>query len=206
MPACPKCGAEVDGDATKCFYCGAAVPASVEAPSGAGTAPAASLPSNKNTIVALVLCVLVGILGVHRFYVGKVGTGILWVLTLGLAGVGWIVDIVKIAKGQFTDRQGRALSWQTSESGLKAEQWAVWSIRCGVAGGVALVLGAAAHATLFHLIAVIGGLAAIATGVASLRKIKSSPGLLGGSRMAKWGLGIGIAVVGLYLLTGVFSD
>lgn len=65
--------------------------------------------SEKDWLVALLLCVLVGALGVHRFYVGKIGTGILWLITGGCFLVGWIVDIVMIANGSFTDGEGFTL-------------------------------------------------------------------------------------------------
>lgn len=45
-------------------------------------------------------------LGIHRFYVGKIGTGILFLLTLGLLGVGWVIDIIRIALGSFKDSKG----------------------------------------------------------------------------------------------------
>jgi TM2 domain-containing membrane protein YozV len=50
-----------------------------------------------------------GLGGLHRMYVGKVGTGILWLLTCGGFGIGQIVDIIMIAAGQFTDKEGRRL-------------------------------------------------------------------------------------------------
>lgn len=49
-----------------------------------------------NKWVAFVLCVVLGVLGVHRFYEHKIGTGILWLLTGGMFGIGWIVDMVLI--------------------------------------------------------------------------------------------------------------
>ena len=48
---------------------------------------------NKETAYILWACGLVGLMGLHRFYLGKIGTGLLWFFTLGLLGVGWIVDL-----------------------------------------------------------------------------------------------------------------
>lgn len=63
----------------------------------------------KNRIVALLLCLFLGGIGAHRFYVGKTGTGIVWLLTLGCFGIGWLVDLVKIITGRFTDKKGNTL-------------------------------------------------------------------------------------------------
>lgn len=52
----------------------------------------------KNKTTALLLCIFLGTLGVHRFYEGKIGTGVLYLLTGGLFLVGWIYDIIRIAK------------------------------------------------------------------------------------------------------------
>jgi len=66
--------------------------------------------SNKNWVICLLLCIFLGYLGVHRFYVGKIGTGILWLLTVGLFGIGYIVDLLLIATFKFTDANGNKLS------------------------------------------------------------------------------------------------
>ena len=64
----------------------------------------------KSWIVALLLCFFVGVLGVHRFYTGKIGTGILMLITLGGFGVWTLIDFIMIAVGSFKDKQGLALA------------------------------------------------------------------------------------------------
>ena len=82
------------------------------APTAAASAdpivPEVAVPvrSQKSKGAALVLCVLLGYMGIHRFYVGKIGTGILWLLTLGCFGIGWIVDIVMLCCNKFADKSG----------------------------------------------------------------------------------------------------
>lgn len=55
---------------------------------------------------AILITFFLGGLGVHRFMSGKIGTGILWLLTGGCFGIGWIVDMVKVCTGKFTDSHG----------------------------------------------------------------------------------------------------
>ncbi len=65
--------------------------------------------SDKNFVAALLLCFFLGTFGVHRFYVGKVGTGILMLITLGGFGIWQLIDFILIAVGSFTDSDGRPL-------------------------------------------------------------------------------------------------
>ncbi len=62
--------------------------------------------SNKSKGTTAVLCFFLGCLGAHRFYVGKIGTGVLWLLTAGFLGLGWIIDFIMILCGSFTDKDG----------------------------------------------------------------------------------------------------
>ena len=73
------------------------------------TAPV-SVSTQKSWIVALLLCFFVGVLGVHRFYVGKVGTGILQLLTFGGLGIWTLIDFILIMVGSFKDKQGQPLA------------------------------------------------------------------------------------------------
>lgn len=62
--------------------------------------------SEKGFVATLLLCLFLGGLGVHRFYVGKIGTGILMLLTLGGLGIWALIDIIMIAVGSFKDKNG----------------------------------------------------------------------------------------------------
>lgn len=65
--------------------------------------------SDKKKMVALLLCIFLGMIGVHHFYVGRIGMGILYIFTGGLFGIGWLIDIIKIATGSFKDNVGAPL-------------------------------------------------------------------------------------------------
>ncbi|MCK5780890.1 MAG: TM2 domain-containing protein [Psychrilyobacter sp.] len=68
--------------------------------------------SDKSRSMALILCIIgfIGVAGIHRFYAGKVGTGILFLLTGGLFGLGTIYDLIKIATNTFTDALGNPIT------------------------------------------------------------------------------------------------
>lgn len=51
----------------------------------------------KDKLTALLLCIFLGEWGIHRFYEGRIGTGILWMFTFGLFGLGWLYDVIRIA-------------------------------------------------------------------------------------------------------------
>lgn len=69
--------------------------------------PTADRPTSpKSRGIALALCVLLGVVGVHRYYVGKVGTGLIWTFTGGCFGIGWLIDIFTVLSGGFYDKNG----------------------------------------------------------------------------------------------------
>ncbi|MDR2339330.1 MAG: TM2 domain-containing protein [Deltaproteobacteria bacterium] len=67
------------------------------------------ISSSKDKGIAILLVIFLGIMGIHRFYVGKTGTGILMLITAGGAGIWAIIDFVNIISNQFTDSNGFVL-------------------------------------------------------------------------------------------------
>jgi len=65
--------------------------------------------SDKSKVKALILCIALGWMGAHYFYVGRVGKGLLYLCTMGLMGIGWLLDIFKILSGGFRDNVGAPL-------------------------------------------------------------------------------------------------
>ena len=83
--------------------------------------PAAQRPTSpKSKAVVLPLCIFLGMLGVHRYYVGKIGTGVIWTLTAGFFGIGWIVDIFTVALGGFYDVNGYVVRFHPTDAELEA--------------------------------------------------------------------------------------
>lgn len=68
-----------------------------------------TITSDKSKGTALILCILGGIFGLHRFYVGKIGSGLLYLLTGGGFVIGWLIDIISVATGGFKDNAGAPL-------------------------------------------------------------------------------------------------
>lgn len=95
---CRACGKEIDPRAAVCPNCGVPTAVSESAPAG-----------SKSWLVALLLSIFLGELGIDRFYLGKIGTGILKLITAGGFGIWWLIDLILIATGSMKDAQGRPL-------------------------------------------------------------------------------------------------
>ena len=106
---CKHCGEQIDAEAVICIKCGKQVEeikhAAAETPNIVINNSNANLNQNvnmngmfmgkaKNKWVAFLLCFFFGVIGVHKFYEGKIGLGILYIFTFGLFGIGVLVDLI----------------------------------------------------------------------------------------------------------------
>jgi len=74
------------------------------------------LVSERSRGVALGLSIVLGMVGGHRFYVGKIGTGLGMLFTFGGFGLWWLHDIILVSTGEFTDIDGRRLvRWDVND-------------------------------------------------------------------------------------------
>ena len=98
---CSSCGTVIKKEAEICPKCGVRQKSKNEdigKPAG-----------KRKYMVALLLSIFVGSLGVDRFYLGLIGTGVLKLLTFGGCGVWWIIDLILIATNSLKDGDGKFL-------------------------------------------------------------------------------------------------
>ena len=107
---CQNCGKELSDQAAFCPNCGHPMRAASTSPGASSDKPVSPF----SRLAALLLCFFVGVFGVHRFYVGKTGTGIAMIFTFGGLGIWVLIDFIMIIVGGFTDANGKyVLDWQT---------------------------------------------------------------------------------------------
>lgn len=100
---CKHCGRLIDEECVVCPLCGKQVEelrtdSSSVVINNTNVMNVDNVQSGReiNKWVAFLLCFFLGGLGFHRFYEGKIGTGILYLFTLGLFGIGWLIDLIVI--------------------------------------------------------------------------------------------------------------
>ena len=115
MVFCRGCGKEIHDSAISCPHCGAMQVSqpqaqAIQVAQGLAVQTAQYSGTDKRILPAFLLCFFVGYLGVHRFYVGKIGSGVAMLVTFGGLGIWWLVDLIVIVCGSFTDAQGNKIT------------------------------------------------------------------------------------------------
>ena len=100
MKYCSKCGAEVLDEAVICPKCGCKL--------SPGPVNDYNV-SEKDWLTTMLLCLFLGGIGVHRFYVGRTGSGIAMIFTLGGLGIWVLIDFIIILCGNFKDGEGKVI-------------------------------------------------------------------------------------------------
>ena len=103
---CSNCGAQLNDNQVVCLNCGCATqsfaaqanPQPVAQPLYTNKDP---FDSDKDWLVTLLLCLFLGGLGIHRFYAGRVITGVLQLITAGFFGIWQLIDIICLIFGCF---------------------------------------------------------------------------------------------------------
>lgn len=110
MEQCTHCGAW--GNEDICPYCDCEMPGvkrkRAEKEKAAAPEPASGsfVPFSNRRTITLILCIFGGFFGLHYFYNRRIGKGVLYLFTVGLFYIGWVVDIVLILLGKFKDKNG----------------------------------------------------------------------------------------------------
>ena len=74
--------------------------------------------SDKSRAIAIALGCVLGPFGAHRYYLGKIGTGILQTVTIGGLGLWWLYDMILLAFGSFRDADGRRVKYWLEDEAL----------------------------------------------------------------------------------------
>ena len=94
----------------------------------------------KSFVATWLLALLVGWLGIDRFYLGKEGTGILKLITIGGYGIWWLIDLILVLTGSTRDKAGRPLE------GFEKSRVIAWIVTAAVIG-LSLIIGVVNGAT-----------------------------------------------------------
>lgn len=93
---CPSCGAATQPNQVVCIKCGTSLASHTFSNSSAGS----------SQVVALLLCIFIGGLGIHRFYLGYTWQGVVQLLTLGGCGIWVLIDLIRIIIGDLKPKGG----------------------------------------------------------------------------------------------------
>jgi TM2 domain-containing membrane protein YozV/RNA polymerase subunit RPABC4/transcription elongation factor Spt4 len=114
---CPGCGARPLAGNAYCQNCAAPVTPLTEICPKCGVRITQARPANaspKSRLVVTLLSILpalIGVNGVHRFYLGKIGTGLLMLFTFGGLGVWTLIDFIMAVSGAMKDKDGKLITF-----------------------------------------------------------------------------------------------
>jgi len=207
---CPACGAETNPLAEICIKCGARL----------AEAEAVDI-SPKSRLVTTLLAWFLGMFGAHRFYLGKIGTAIAMLITLGGLGIWYLVDFIMAVTGTMTDTEGKLIrNWNPSGSEQKTALPMTAGILSIVAGALGLISGistvalAATRATdilfafgLAGIPSIVFGVVAIVGGYFALQRRTWGMALVGAifALLSTWGLGV-LAIIFTAISKGEFEQ
>jgi len=99
---CQKCGKEIAGEGKICSFCGTVNYADANAPQS-------GKKISEKWVACTLLVVFLGIMGGHRFFTGKIATGVIMLLTFGGFFIWNIIDIAVVISGNFRDKKGNLI-------------------------------------------------------------------------------------------------
>jgi TM2 domain-containing membrane protein YozV len=104
--SCPQCGGFTAHPGQRCSNCSAE---KRDAFMGGNTNSTVQAPDKSQWVIVLLLCWFLGYLGIHRFYTGHIGIGLIQLLTFGGCGIWFLIDFIMIVTGNFRDAAGNRL-------------------------------------------------------------------------------------------------
>ncbi|MCW8408836.1 DUF4864 domain-containing protein [Legionella sp. PATHC035] len=114
---CKHCGNNLISDAQFCSHCGAKIETDSFTPIQKTYPP--QVNHQKSPTLVLIFGLFLGVLGIHRIYLGKIATGILMLITGGGFGIWYLVDLILLVTNKFEDKNGNLIQLTQNPSPFK---------------------------------------------------------------------------------------